>query len=164
MKNDGEKDTEKDSRICDIENFKMVAEHFNQDLREYWNRANFYLVTNAGLLSAFLIIYPTLINDHAWLTILVPCLGITIAVMWFLVLRGALYWIDRWRDQIIRLSKELDRFQCYFEVENSMEKRKSLSPSYLTKFLPIAFVLAWVVILVMVLLEIVFFGRIEVSV
>ncbi|MGD0072450.1 MAG: hypothetical protein ABSB71_12935 [Candidatus Bathyarchaeia archaeon] len=48
-------DDKKDSKTCDIENFKMVAEHFNQDLREFWSRASFYLVANTGLFSAFLI-------------------------------------------------------------------------------------------------------------
>jgi hypothetical protein len=141
-------------KTCDIENFKMVAEHFNQDLKEFWNRANFYLVTNAGLFSAFLIVYPALVKDHLWIALEVPTLGIAIAVLWFFVLRGALHWIEQWRKQVIKLSKELDRFQCYYRVESSIKERKSLSPSYLTKFLPIAFITAWIMTLVMVLLEI----------
>jgi hypothetical protein len=142
------------SKTCDIENFKMVAEHFNQNLKEFWNRANFYLVTNAGLFSAFLIVYPALVKDHLWIALEVPSLGIAIAVLWFFVLRGALHWIEQWRKQVIKLSKELDRFQCYYSVESSIKERKSLSPSYLTKFLPIAFIIAWVMILAMVFLEI----------
>jgi len=58
---DAKKDLETDR---DIEVFKMVTSHFRQDLREFWNRANFYLLTNAGLFSAFLIIYPALIKDQ----------------------------------------------------------------------------------------------------
>lgn len=139
---------------CDIENFKMVTEHFRQDLREYWNRANFYLVTNAGLFSAFLIIYPTLAATHSSMVLLVPILGISIATLWFLVLRGALFWIEQWRQQVIKLSKELDRFQCYYQVESMLKERRYLSPSNLTKFVSVVFILAWVAIFTIVLIEI----------
>jgi hypothetical protein len=139
-----------------MENFKMIAEHFNQDLREFWNRANFYLVTNAGLFSAFLIVYPTLIKDHFPVVTLVPLLGIAIATLWFLVLRGSVYWIERWREEIIKLSKELDRFHCYYNVESSLKDRQLLSPSILTKVLPIVFVFAWIAILALILLEILY--------
>jgi hypothetical protein len=138
----------------DIEVFKMVTSHFRQDLREFWNRANFYLLTNAGLFSAFLIIYPALIKDHLLVVVMVPLLGITIATFWFFVLRGAFHWIQQWREEVIRLSRELDRFQCYAKIESSVRQRRSLSPSYLTQFLPIVFMSAWIVILVLIFVEI----------
>lgn len=155
MKVDDSSETKTVSQpTCDIENFKMVADHFNQDLREFWNRANFYLVTNAGLFSAFLIVYPALMSNHLPVVVLVPVLGIAIALLWFFVLRGALHWINEWRKQVIRLSKELDRFQCYYKVEKTMTERRSLSPSYLTTFFPIIFIVAWILILAIVLLGI----------
>jgi hypothetical protein len=149
------KDEEKWSQPrCDMENFKMVVEHFNQDLREFWNRANFYLLTNAGLFSAFLIVYPSLLTDHPLIVMVVPVLGATIAILWYLVLHGAQYWIEQWRQEVIKLSKELDRFQCYALIESSLKSKKSKSPSYLTQLLPIVFAVAWIVILVIVLVEI----------
>ena len=139
---------------CDMENFKMVVEHFNQDLREFWNRANFYLLTNAGLFSAFLVIYPSLLTDHPLIVMVVPVLGIAIATLWYLVLRGAFYWIEQWRQEVIKLSKELDRFQCYAIIESSIKGRKLKSPSYLTQLLPVVFMAAWIAILVILLVEI----------
>jgi hypothetical protein len=107
MKVDDGSDAKKVAQqACDIENFKMIADHFNQDLREFWNRANFYLLTNAGLFSAFLLIYPTLVNDHFFLVALVPIVGITIAILWFLVMNGSLYWIDKWRREMIRRARD----------------------------------------------------------
>jgi len=147
-------DAKEDVQVaCDIENFKMITSHFRQDLREYWNRANFYLLTNAGLISAFLIVYPDLIKAHVGIVIMVPIVGLAIAILWFLVLRGAQYWIEQWREEVIRLSKELDRFQCYAKIESLVKKRHLSSPSYLTKFLPVVFVIAWFVLLVIVLIE-----------
>lgn len=138
---------------CDIENFKMIAEHFRQDLREFWNRANFYLVTNTGLFSAFLLVYPSLVEAHLAIVLTVPVLGIIIASLWFGVLRGALFWISQWREQIKNLSKQLDRFQCYFKVESMMDERKLKSPSNLTQVVPIAFIGAWVTILIIIIYE-----------
>ena len=138
----------------DIEVFKMVTSHFRQDLREFWNRANFYLLINTGLFSAFLIIYPALIKDHVLIVVVVPLLGITIAAFWYFVLRGAFHWIEQWREEVIKLSKEIDRFQCYARIESSVKKRRFFSPSYLTRFLPIVFVIAWILIFILVLAEI----------
>ena len=146
-------DNKKPVTDCDIENFKMIAEHFRQDLREFWNRANFYLVTNTGLFSAFLLVYPSLVEDHLAIVLVVPVLGIIIALLWFGVLRGALFWIKEWRQQIKNLSKELDRFQCYFKVESLMDEHKLKSPSHLTQFVPIAFIGAWVTILIIITYE-----------
>ena len=138
---------------CEIEIFKMVAEHFRQDLREFWHRANFYLLTNAGLLSAFLMAYPTLVEGQAIIAIIIPLVGLTIAIFWFIVLRGALYWIQQWRKQVIKLSKELDRFQCYVEIETSVQQKPYLEPSYVTHLLPLIFVIAWLVLCVVAFLE-----------
>jgi len=150
-------DMKKDEQLaCDIEVFKMITSHFRQDLREFWNRANFYLLINAGLFSAFLIIYPAVIKDHVIIVIVVPILGLTIATFWFFVLRGAVYWIEQWREEVIKLSRELDRFQCYARIESSVKQRRSFSPSYLTQFLPLVFVITWLVMLVLVLIELLY--------
>jgi len=152
MSNPNKKD--QTQATCDMENFKMIASHFRQDLREFWNRANFYLITNAGLLSAFLIVYPGIIKANVGIVIVFPLVGLVIAVLWFLVLRGALHWIEKWREEVIRLSKELDRFRCYANIESSVKQNRSSSPSYLTQFLPLVFVVAWVLLLLIVLVEV----------
>jgi hypothetical protein len=141
-------------RACDMENFKMVAEHFRQDVREFWTRANFYLLAHAALFSAFVVVYPSLIKDQIIVVILVPVFGVTIAVFWFGVLRGSVYWIKQWRTQVIKLSKELDRFRCYAEVENLVNQEKMKSPSYLTQFLPLVFVVIWSTMLVIAVLRV----------
>jgi hypothetical protein len=148
---------EKDlQRTCDIEVFKIVAEHFRQDVREFWTRANFFLLAQTALFSAFVAVYPSLIARQIIFVFIVPIFGIALAVFWFFVLRGAVFWIAQWREQIIRLSKELDRFQCYAEVENLVKKKKLRSPSYLTQFLPLGFVVIWLAMLIVVILTIFF--------
>ncbi len=132
----------------DIETYKIVADHFNQDLREFWNRANFYLITNTGLFSAFILIYPTLLDGYSFLVSLVPIIGLSIALLWFLVLKGSLHWIDKWRQEMIKLSNEIDRFHCFASIESELTKKKIKSPSYLTQVMPLIFFVAWILILV----------------
>jgi len=151
---DNQEKEENLQRTCDIENFKMVTEHFRQDIREYWTRAHFYLLAHTALLSAFIVTYPTLIKDQIIVAILIPVFGITIAIFWFCVLQGSVYWIKKWREQAIKLSKELDRFQCYAEVENLVNQKKTKSPSYLTQFLPLMFVFIWLMMLIIVVLRV----------
>jgi hypothetical protein len=139
---------------CDMENFKMIAEHFMQDVREFWTRANFYLLAHTALLSAFVVVYPTLVKDQIIVVILVPLFGITIAAFWFRVLQASVYWIGQWREQVIKLSRKLDRFQCYAQVENLFNQEKTKSPSYLTQFLPLMFVVIWSMMLIVVVLRV----------
>lgn len=147
-------DVEKDKQLaCDIEIFKIITEHFRQDIREFWTRANFYLLANAGLFSAFVVAYPTLIKERIVVVMSIPIIGLITAIFWFIVLRGAIHWLRRWREQVIKLSKELDRFQCYAEVESSVKQSPLLSPSYVTQFLPLVFVITWLAILVLILIE-----------
>lgn len=147
-------DVERNTQLVrDMEIFKIITEHFRQDIREFWTRANFFLLAHAGLFSAFVVTYPTLAKDRTMITMSVPILGLVIAILWFMVLRSAVYWLQRWREQVIKLSKELDRFQCHVEVESSAIRRPFLQPAYVTQFLPLVFMITWLAILVLILIE-----------
>ena len=146
-------DKENLQKECDIESYKIVTEHFRQDIREFWNRANFFLLAQTALLSAFMVGFPTLITDQIVVILTFLFFGFAMAIFWFFVLRGAVFWIEKWREQIIKLSKEIDRFQCYFEVENLVKNMGLKSPSNLTQYFPLGFALAWLVIIVWVILK-----------
>jgi hypothetical protein len=136
-----------------MENFKMIAEHFRQDVREFWTRANFFLVTQTGLFSAFFVIFHNLPVDNVSIILIVPIFGLIMAIFWFFVLRGAVFWIKKWREQVIKLSNELDRFHCYAEVENLVNEKKFLSPSNITQFLPLGFACVWGALLILIVLK-----------
>jgi hypothetical protein len=127
----------------DIKIFEMVEAHFRQDVHDFWNRANFYLLAQTSLFSVFIAIYPTLSRYPAIVAISIPLLGLVVAIFWFIVLRGSIKWIQLWREQVMKLDKELDRFQCYNEVERFAIQKPFLSPSYVTQFLPVIFVIIW---------------------
>lgn len=152
MDNNNARETTDTQLTRDIEIFKIVTEHFRQDVREFWHRANFYLLAQTGLLSVFAATYSGLIRYQPMIAVSITILGLVIAIIWFMVLRGAIKWLQRWREQVCKIDKELDRFQCYYEVEEFAKERPFLSPSYVTQFLPVVFVVAWLVMLLFSLL------------
>jgi hypothetical protein len=113
-----------------------------------------FLVAHAGLFSAFVVTYPGFEVSPTLLSLSIPLLGLSVAIVWFLVMRGAVYFQQRWREQVIKLDAELDRFKCYVEIESLAKKRPYLSPSYVTQFLPVIFGVAWFTILVALLSKI----------
>jgi hypothetical protein len=140
----------------DIEIFKMVEEHFKQDIREFWTRANFYLLAHAGLFSAFIMAYPALLKSQIMILVILSMLGLVTSIFWFFVLRGSIKWLQRWREQVIDLDEKLDSFKCYVKVESFAKERPFLSPSYITQFFPLVFATAWLAVLLVTVLPLIF--------
>lgn len=129
----------------EIEIFKVVTDHLKQDTAQFWIRANFYLVALTGLLSAFVLSYSGL-RQQVGIFRVIPVLGVFASIFWFVVMRNSITWIQKWREQVVKLDEELDRFRCYAEVESQAKRKPFSSPSYLTQFLPLMFMLAWLAI------------------
>jgi len=135
----------------DLVFYQVVVDHFKQDTREFWTRANFFLVAHAGLFSAFVVAYPGMTGRLNLMSLSIPLLGLGTAIIWLIVLKGAISFLQSWREQVIRLDKELDRFQCYVEVEGMAKRDPLSSPSYVTQFIPLVFIATWLGILVSIL-------------
>ena len=131
--------------------YQVVVDHFKQDTREFWTRANFFLVAHAGLFSAFVVAYPGMAGRPNLVSLGIPLLGLGTAITWFIVLKGAISFLQSWREQVIRLDKELDRFQCYVEVESLVKRNPVSSPSYVTQFIPLVFIATWLGVLISIL-------------
>lgn len=133
----------------DLQIFQIVHEHFEQDLREFWQRSNFYLVVDGLLLSAF-------VSAHLRsLQILLICAGLIISLFWLLVARGSITWIQLWRGEVRRLDQVVNRFQSFNMIENRVHISKLSSPSWVTQWLPAFFLVGWLIILLLAILRIV---------
>ena len=133
----------------DLRIFEIVHGHFEQDLREFWQRSNFYLVVDGLLLSAF-------VSAHLHpLQILLACAGLVISLFWLLVARGSITWIQLWRGEVRRLDQIVNRFQSFSTVEGRVQVKKWSSPSWLTQWLPAFFLVGWIVILLLAIFRIV---------
>ncbi len=103
---------------ADLEVYKAVTEHFRQDIREFWSRSNFYLVVQAGLLSVFVSLSPQASSLERIETFGLGILGLIIAIVWFLVSRGSVLWLRRWRAQAVEIDNVVDRHHAYTKVES----------------------------------------------
>lgn len=142
-----------DSSLCeqhanwlpaDLEVYRAVTEHFRQDVREFWARSNFYLLVQAGLLSVFVAVSPASSFYGKITALTLSILGLVIATVWFIVLKGAVLWIRRWRDQTIKIDNVIDRHRVYEKVESFAYSSPIMSPSNVTQYLPIFFGIAWI--------------------
>lgn len=133
--------------------YTVVTDHFKQDLREFYARSNFYLVAQAALLAAFF----GRRSPEPYANVMLVAIGLVTALFWLCVTHSTVFWIRRWREQVLRVSRELDRrFDAYAQAESPHRHLRAVreSPEDMTKWLPAVFVAAWVAILVFA-----FFGQ-----
>ena len=123
--------------------FKAVADHYKQDLREFFTRANFYLAIHAALLTTIGIRdVPDSRVDWA-VTIIIAFAGVVLACFWGLVSQASVLWIRRWRKEIQQLSREYSPTETYHNIEEEANRHRYQSPEELTKFLPWFFGVVW---------------------
>jgi len=125
----------------DLEILKMVSEHFRQDVREFWPRSNFYLVVDAALVSIF-------VQSNSESRYLLGIMGITVSVFWFLAAHGSIVWLQKWRAELRRLDDLVDSQAVFHRVEAYATTRPWHSPSWITQWLPLCFLAAWVALLI----------------
>lgn len=88
--------------------YQLLFGHYENDLRLFWVRANFYLVVNGGLL-AFATQNAGHIKDHSsgasggidvWVLLGLCLLGFLVSALWWSVLKSSFSWIERWREKL----------------------------------------------------------------
>ena len=132
---------------ADLEVYRAVIEHFRQDLREFWTRSNFYLIVQAGLLSVFTTLSSRPYSNADNITLVFGIFGLFIAIMWFIVTKGCIYWLIIWRDKVIEIDNVVDKYQFYSKVESLVKQKPLMSPSNVTQYLPLVFCAAWIVLI-----------------
>jgi hypothetical protein len=132
---------------ADLEVYRVVTDHFKQDLREFWSRSNFYLVVQAGLVSAFGAIVPKASESQRALALTIAGVGLAVAVFWLVVARGAVTWIRLWRAEVVRLDALVDRHRVYERIERLVDSNPLMSPSRVTQYLPVIFCVGWVALI-----------------
>ena len=128
----------------EIEIYKLVAAHYVQDLRESWLRSSFFVVVQAGLLSVFAATADKSSQPQATIGGMVVLAGFVLAVTWWIVVRGNLFWVQRWRDQVIKIDEAVDPFRYYVAVESFVWRSRAPSPNLLTRHVPLVFIGAWI--------------------
>lgn len=123
--------------------FEAVVDHYKQDLREFFTRSNFFLAVQAALLSVLGIRdNPDDPFDYA-ITVVIVFAGLVISTIWVFAGRGSLFWIKRWRDEVIFLSKHFSPTQSYKVLEEIGKIKPYNSPEQVANLLPYLFGVIW---------------------
>jgi hypothetical protein len=137
----------------DLVIYRVINEHFRQDVREFWVRSNFYLLVQAGLISVFVAtgsnpaMHTGAGNKTALSLIVLAGMGLVLSLLWFTVARASVFWIRKWRQEMIELDNLLNRHRSYSRIERYAADRPLKSPSYITQYVPFSFTLAWLALL-----------------
>ena len=145
--------TSKNAPIGVVDEYKAGTDHYKQDLREFFTRSNFYLAVHAALLSLFGIReIPDTPLDYV-VTIIITIAGLSLAAFWWFVARSSVWWIDRWRERVQRLSRDYSETHSYEEIEAGAIEHPYRSPERVTMYLPWLFGLIWFIFLVATLVN-----------
>lgn len=125
----------------DTEVFKVLSEHYRQDLREFWSRNNFYLVVDSALVSVYVSQ-----GDSDVRTVL-GLFGLVVSTFWYVVARGSILWLGHWRREVMQLDELVDRLGVWQRVEARVKQRPWESPSWVTHWLPVTFGIGWFLLL-----------------
>jgi hypothetical protein len=132
---------ESEARLLKV--YEVVAAHFRQDVLLYWTRMSVFLVVQVALLAVVNSLYEK--DDRAiWVFGIV---GAGTSLIWFLVARASLRWIQIWRQKVIELDSIVNPLASY--GAETVPRAASLSraasrPSEIASALPILFLCGWV--------------------
>lgn len=129
---------------ADLEVFSEISEHFRQDVREFWYRSNFFLLVQGVLVSVFVGMVREGVSLGA-LPLIVGLFGLVLSLFWIIVAKGSVDWISKWRRVTILTNNRIDRHASYEEAEGGAQSK--WSPQQVTSYLPIVFVVGWVLLL-----------------
>jgi hypothetical protein len=141
------------SPINVVTEFNAITDHFKQDLQEFFTRSNFYLAVHAALLSVFGVRdTPASFFDYV-VTLVLILTGLALSVFWAVAAHGSVLWIDRWRDEVRRLSAEYSEIGSYDKIEALADEHPLQSPETITMYLPWLFGTIWCVFGIAVLVR-----------
>lgn len=143
----------------ELETFKVVTDHFRHDLTILWTHSSFFLLIQGVLASALSSVLGSPVPADAPLVgirarVVFLCLGgLLFACSWAWVAWRSRLFIQCWREQVLHLNGALDRHAVYLRVEPSTPPAWWYGPTSFATYLPIFFVVAWLLALLWLGLE-----------
>jgi hypothetical protein len=82
-----------------VDIFKSVGDHFRNDINAIWQRSQFFLASNLGLLAFF---YSNAFDRSDHTSVVGLCIaGIVISLFWLAIAIVSFRWIDVWRNVLV---------------------------------------------------------------
>jgi hypothetical protein len=138
-----------DSEARLLKAYEIVSAHYRQDIALFWTRSSVFLLVQVGLLA----LVNTVIEKHTDAVIPFTVMGIGVSVVWFLVARSAVEWMEIWRVQTVEIDSHVNPLKSYridgVPPRNFRPARLVVGqPAQLGQLLPVVFILGWTMLLV----------------
>ena len=129
--------------------YEVVSAHYRQDIALFWTRSSVFLLVQIGLLALVNAVIEKGIGTITAFTVM----GIGVSVVWFLVARSAVEWMEEWRVQTVEIDSHINPLRSYrIDGAPSRNFRPARlvagQPAQIGQFLPVVFILGWVILLV----------------
>jgi hypothetical protein len=131
---------------ADLEVFKVVVEHLRHNLTIYWQQADFFILIQGGLLTA----YTALTSKDEDILQALGLFGIVLSVFWWWAAYGRWRLMNKWRDEVRSLDIAIDRHWAFYRVETAIKDNrgeKPFVPAFAGLFLPWLIVLLWIYVI-----------------
>ena len=129
--------------------FEILNEHYRNDFHLFWQRTQFFLLIQAGMLGFY---FSRLLTPEAptWARLTIAAAGLLLCIVWWLVARSSIYWIEVWRREVVSLDSEINPHQSFTRGEALASEKQKLyerfRPEVVSSVMPVAFGVSWMIV------------------
>lgn len=129
--------------------FGILNEHYRNDFHLFWQRTQFFLLLEAGMLGFYLskLIAP---DAPRWARLTIVCTGILLCAVWWFVARSSIHWIEVWRREVVRIDSDVNPYCSFTHGEGVSAPGSSLyqrfRPEVVSSIMPLGFGLVWLML------------------
>jgi hypothetical protein len=126
--------------------FRVVNEHYRNDICAIWERSQYFMLSDLGLLAFF---YSNSFDrtdpfSKEWIS----ATGLALSIVWLLIILTTIRWIDVWRRAVVDVEKKLHPFGPFTRGESIGGRKfhEFARPEYYAAFLALLFALLWLTV------------------
>lgn len=140
-------DADSEARL--LKAYEIVSAHYRQDISLFWTRSSVFLIVQVGLLA----LVNTVVENDVGTVSAFAVMGIGVSVVWFLVARSAVEWMEAWRVQTVEIDHRVNPLRSY-RIDSAPPRNVRVArlvvaqPAQIGQLLPAVFILGWIVLLV----------------
>jgi hypothetical protein len=129
--------------------FAIVNEHYRNDFDLFWQRTQFFLLLQAGMLGFY---FSRLISPAAprWARLTLVGAGLLLCLVWWLVAQSSIHWISIWRREVVRIDDEINPYRSFTRGEAMdapvQTRYMRLRPEVISSMMPLGFGIVWIVV------------------
>ena len=127
-----------------IDLFKIVNDHYRNDINSVWQRSHYFLYADIGLLG--FVFSSALIKNSAVAIVMIAIGGLAVSIAWAFISLTTIRWIHTWRKGVVEIEKSL--FQIgpfnHGEALSGDQYHEQWRPEYFSFILPFVFIIIWV--------------------